>query len=208
MAETYDLILDSSRLGIAMGLYSNAENYEIYDHEARGESVNRLLDTLLLQASTSLENIHRVMVTLGPGSFTGLRNGIAYAQGLCFSGKRKLYGVSTLQALSAQAKNPAESLVIIKARPEHWYLRKQGEESFLSTTELLKKLSETPQSTTILGDLHAQTQTEIQNKISQQQQHFELIEDKNISKFRVFFDTLVPSLVQEANYIQASYAQI
>jgi tRNA threonylcarbamoyladenosine biosynthesis protein TsaB len=58
------------------------------------------LMALLAGAGVSLHEVDLFAVATGPGSFTGLRVGIATLQGLAFAGGRPLVGVSTLDALA------------------------------------------------------------------------------------------------------------
>jgi tRNA threonylcarbamoyladenosine biosynthesis protein TsaB len=95
-----DLIVDCSRHGVNLGLYANDVSYELSEPQAKGDELSMLLDKLLNENHFKLEQVKRVLVTLGPGSFTGIRAGIAFCEGLCFSGKRTLHGISTLRALS------------------------------------------------------------------------------------------------------------
>src|SRR5690242_705499 len=61
------------------------------------------LMTALDRAGTSLDEVDVFAVATGPGSFTGLRIGIATMQGLAFAGKKPLIGVSTFDALAERA---------------------------------------------------------------------------------------------------------
>jgi len=67
--------------------------------------------------------VERIGVTVGPGSFTGLRVGLAFAQGLGAALDRPVVGVSTLDALAVSA--PTEGLVaaVIDARRGQVYAR-------------------------------------------------------------------------------------
>ena len=48
-----------------------------------------------------------VLVALGPGSFTGLRQGIAFGVGLAMSLRIPLFGIGTLDLAAARASEPA-----------------------------------------------------------------------------------------------------
>ncbi len=61
----------------------------------------RLLD----EAVVRLDEIDLFAVAAGPGSFTGLRVGIATAQGLAMAGNRRVVPVSTLEALARAGRN-------------------------------------------------------------------------------------------------------
>lgn len=64
------------------------------------------LIALLDAAGTSLDEIDIYAVAIGPGSFTGLRVGIATMQGLAFATGKPLIGASALDALAQIADAP------------------------------------------------------------------------------------------------------
>ncbi len=55
---------------------------------------------LLKQCGKTMENVDAVAVAEGPGSFTGVRIGVAAAKGLAWGGELPCYGVSTLEAMA------------------------------------------------------------------------------------------------------------
>lgn len=59
-----------------------------------------LCDGALRAAGLTMDDVTSVAVTAGPGSFTGLRIGLAMAKGLCFARGLPCAGVSTLEALA------------------------------------------------------------------------------------------------------------
>ncbi|MEQ1760543.1 MAG: tRNA (adenosine(37)-N6)-threonylcarbamoyltransferase complex dimerization subunit type 1 TsaB [Vicinamibacterales bacterium] len=61
------------------------------------------LMVLLARTDLRLSDIDVFAVAIGPGSFTGLRIGIAAMQGLAFATRRPLIGISTLDALASVA---------------------------------------------------------------------------------------------------------
>lgn len=73
-------------------------------------------------AGTAFSAVDRIGVTVGPGSFTGLRVGLAFAQGLGAALDRPVVGVSSLDALAASA-GPGPVAALIDARRGQVYAR-------------------------------------------------------------------------------------
>ena len=231
---TIDLYVDTSRKGISMAVATSGQPEgcarvyeEIVNTEARGEILGESLDTLLTRVGATLDDVKRVMVTLGPGSFSGLRTGVAFCQGLCFSGKRELYGVTTLQALAcfahdaadikpagtvagiksagtAAGKECAEIAVVIRARTGFWYMRLNGEEFFIETPEVIERIKNAKVKA-IVADAPAQEDEALKAVFAEIGASVSPDTGKPLDMWAPLFSTVKPSLIQEANYIQPSY---
>jgi tRNA threonylcarbamoyladenosine biosynthesis protein TsaB len=66
---------------------------------------------LLRRTRTRMQDLTALAVALGPGSFTGLRIGLALARGLALAGRRKLVGVPTLDILARAQPGRAEPML-------------------------------------------------------------------------------------------------
>ena len=73
---------------------------------------------VLAERGLSLNDCDAVCVSMGPGSYTGLRVGVSTAKGLCFGSGKPLLAVGTLDTLVAQAFTPAET----EANGEYRYI--------------------------------------------------------------------------------------
>ena len=58
------------------------------------------IDEVIKRTNVSLTDIDAIAVSEGPGSYTGLRIGVAAAKGLCYALEKPLIGVSTLRAMA------------------------------------------------------------------------------------------------------------
>lgn len=95
--------------------------------EAQRQSAQRVLpmiQELLSEAGIRLSDIELIAVVAGPGSFTGVRIGIAVAQGLCLTAELPVVALSSLalQAmLTLSDKQCSKVLVCEEAREEEVY---------------------------------------------------------------------------------------
>jgi len=96
---------------------------------ARGqaEALLPMVRRVLGRAGLEVADLDRIAVTVGPGSFTGVRVGLAAARGLALAGGVPAVGITTLEALAATAARsvPAAGVVVaaLAARREKVYLQ-------------------------------------------------------------------------------------
>ena len=64
------------------------------------QTVMTMAEDLLKACGVTPRQIEAVAVAAGPGSFTGVRIGVAAAKGFAWGGQLKCYGVSTLEAMA------------------------------------------------------------------------------------------------------------
>jgi tRNA threonylcarbamoyladenosine biosynthesis protein TsaB len=90
------------------------------------EALIPLIARVLERAHLTFSEIDRIAVTTGPGSFTGLRVGIAAARGIALATGKPAVGLSTLAAYAAPfiaADDTLPVVAAIDARHDHVYLQ-------------------------------------------------------------------------------------
>ena len=90
------------------------------------EAVMPLIARVMDAARSEFNELNRVAVTVGPGSFTGLRVGISAARGIALAAGRPAIGLSTLSALAAPhvaARSGDTIIAAIDARNEQVYFQ-------------------------------------------------------------------------------------
>jgi tRNA threonylcarbamoyladenosine biosynthesis protein TsaB len=86
------------------------------------ERLMAMIDEALAEAKLSLSDVQRIGVTVGPGSFTGIRVGVAAARGLALALGVECVGVSTLEVLAHTASEPDKPvLAAINAHRDEVY---------------------------------------------------------------------------------------
>ena len=87
-----------------------AENGAVVDYressapKAHASLTAVFIQEMLAERGLSVNDCDAVCVSMGPGSYTGLRVGVSTAKGLCFGAKKPLVAVGTLDTLVAQAE--------------------------------------------------------------------------------------------------------
>jgi tRNA threonylcarbamoyladenosine biosynthesis protein TsaB len=113
---------------------------------AHSEKIMTLIDHLLQESGIGKKEINAIAVSIGPGSFTGLRIGLSVAKGLSFALDVPVVGVPTLDILSEKIKFLDEKVdVAITSRKNEFYhgsyLRgvRQSECTIATTDEIISK---------------------------------------------------------------------
>jgi tRNA threonylcarbamoyladenosine biosynthesis protein TsaB len=103
------------------------------ERASRAQTLLEDVDALLRQAGAHPSDLDRLAIGLGPGSFTGVRIGLAVARGLALSLDLPGSGVSTLAALSAGAPG---ALPVVDAKRREVFTLLDGEPRVLVPQEL------------------------------------------------------------------------
>jgi tRNA threonylcarbamoyladenosine biosynthesis protein TsaB len=85
------------------------------------EALAPLVAEVMHTASLGFDRLDRIAVTVGPGSFTGLRVGLAFAKAMALALDRPCVGIGTLEALAAESGG--FTAAAIDARRERLYLQ-------------------------------------------------------------------------------------
>ena len=100
------LYIDTAGPDALVGISKGQEIIAIRENKVsttHAEFVQVAVKELLISLSMTVSELDAVVVTLGPGSYTGLRVGLASAKGLAYALQKPLIGLSTLQLLAHRA---------------------------------------------------------------------------------------------------------
>lgn len=128
------LAIDTSLAACAAALFDSELGEVIASeslamHRGHAEALMPLIARVMDRGDTDFSSLDRIAVTVGPGSFTGLRVGIAAARGIALAASKVAVGVSTLAAYAAPciAEDRADlTIVAIDARHEHVFMQVFG----------------------------------------------------------------------------------
>jgi len=112
---------------VAIGIDGVVAAYRT-NEEARNHAsvINNMINDLLADAEISMEELSAIAVCAGPGSYTGLRIGMATAKGLCYALDKPLILADRLSLLAYRAyrqqKNAAQYVSLLTARDKEYFI--------------------------------------------------------------------------------------
>ena len=112
---SFILSLDTSTQNCSVALHENGQliTQELVDEEgSHSRSLTLLIEKVMKTAGRALAELSAVAVSNGPGSYTGLRIGLATAKGICFALDKPLICLPTLRVLASAVDAPAGSLLL------------------------------------------------------------------------------------------------
>ena len=125
MAAMLILAFDTTNERGGAGIFRDADCLAMEESGGRttySVLIFEMVEKLLAETHLTLSQIELFAVSNGPGSFTGIRVGVAAAQGWATTFGRPVCGVSQLEALAVQAQPPTEWAVsLLDARRGEFY---------------------------------------------------------------------------------------
>lgn len=162
------LSIDSSTKAASAAIVDNGKilaEYFLNTGFTHSQTLMPIIEHVLKESGSSLKDIDLISVTLGPGSFTGVRIGVASAKGLAFSENLPVIGVSALEALAYNLSGlKGEFLIspVIDARCGQVYnalfkysngnIERITEDRVIKITELAENLKEYGSNVYLIGD--------------------------------------------------------
>lgn len=100
----YILNIETATKSCSVALFKN-ENLIVFKEHAsqeysHSETLSNYISNIIKEAGIAFSDLTAVAVSMGPGSYTGLRIGVSTAKGLCYALNIPLISISTLQAMA------------------------------------------------------------------------------------------------------------
>ncbi|MCP4566740.1 MAG: tRNA (adenosine(37)-N6)-threonylcarbamoyltransferase complex dimerization subunit type 1 TsaB [FCB group bacterium] len=147
--------IDSSTDRLAVGLAEGQTILAEKTLDSSREHASRIIgviNDILNEASVTKDRIEGIAVAIGPGSFTGLRIGLAVAKGMAYSLKIPLVGISTFEVMARRLLNDYSEFFLsaVVRRGEYYLSRIKAAENIrenialISEADLLAKIGTVP----------------------------------------------------------------
>lgn len=142
------LAFDTSASTVSVAVLDEARVWSYQEREmerGHAEALMPMIQAVLDASKVSLKEIGGIAVSLGPGSFTGVRVGLAAARAFALALNVRVYGVTTFEAWAYHVGKPA--WVVLDTKRDDYYAqffdaegKPTSEPSILSSEQLKEKL--------------------------------------------------------------------
>lgn len=157
------LAIETSTWVASVAVTEDATLLAEQERETRGQHASVLLPMVrdvLANAGCKLDALGTIAVSVGPGSFTGLRVGLSVAKGLAYARRLPVLAVPTLEALAWAAPSGfAAVAAVLDARKGQVYaavFERQGTELVPKLeerlTDIVTLVAKLPRPCTVIGD--------------------------------------------------------
>lgn len=139
------LVIEASTKMLSLALFQNgkllSETVKEPDEKTHSEQILVILDDLISKNSISLEKINKIAVSIGPGSYTSLRVGLATVFGFCEGKNYEVIPYSSLEAMAFGFDRDGVIIPLLKAGRGRMYAgifeKKEGQLTRLKTDSSL-----------------------------------------------------------------------
>ena len=156
----YELILDTSSKQLAIGIYKDDEllyKNQYYAWLRQSEMAIPEIEKAINELKIDLREVTRIVASIGPGSYTGVRIALTIAKVMALTLNIPLFTVSSLQALAGK-KDKVISIMDARSKRVYIGVYDKGVEvvkDTIFTLEELKKYQEEHQDYQLIGELSA-----------------------------------------------------
>lgn len=131
------LCMDSAYKQLVLGLYKDKElihGVAIEAFKKQSETIFVELNRILEESNLDYKDIDRVVITDGPGSYTGIRIAMTIAKVLCTTMNKELCCISTMQLFAGMSE---KANVILDARSNRAYVAHVEKGKIVGKTQIL-----------------------------------------------------------------------
>ena len=95
---------------------------QLTDKYLHAEQLNIFIESILIKSNNSLKELDAIVLSKGPGSYTGLRIGLSFAKGIAFSLNKPIIPINTIESLSCEI-NDLNYILAIHAYSDYYFIQ-------------------------------------------------------------------------------------
>lgn len=182
-----DTVTGGTQVALALGQEKRLISKSDDRPHAQAECLMPLIEQIMSEGKKAFKEMDAIICTSGPGSFTGLRTGLAAAKALAMATDLPLYGISTFDAFALQYQSHTQKkqplCVLIESRRAEFFSQlynetgqKHADPSLVLSKDLQEYLSKgfKGQMPVLIGNGVPRLLEEIKTEIEYVQEHVQL----------------------------------
>lgn len=164
------LFIDSTRTNLFVSIIKNNDILIKKNVQSYSKHSNYLMNTIndiFKELKMDINAIENIVVLNGPGSFTGIRVGVTVAKTIAWTLSKKIYTLSTLEALKIHSNND-QIISVIEDRNNYAYIGLFNENEKIMDYMSLEdeRLNMTDKNISLVSYNNSEILTKIYNKLS------------------------------------------
>lgn len=164
------LFIDSTRTNLFVSIIKNNDILMKKNVQSYSKHSNYLMNTIndiFKELKMDINAIENIVVLNGPGSFTGIRVGVTVAKTIAWTLSKKIYTLSTLEALKIHSDND-QIISVIEDRNNYAYIGLFNENEKIMDYMSLEdeRLNMTDKNISLVSYNNSEILTKIYNKLS------------------------------------------
>lgn len=152
------LAINTAQTDTSIAVIVNGKTLSSLSWPSKKDEADKLLpaiDKMLKSKKTKYDEVGKIIVVKGPGSFTGLRIGVAVANAIAYLIKKPVYSIDTFKFIwAANAKIKNSALVLFAGKKEIYIQFEKSQKPLLKDLSEAEKILKRKNIKTIFGDLH------------------------------------------------------
>ena len=128
----------------SVSLFQNKKLIYLFEDSNRKHSslLGLFVEKIFINSDIPIQSIDAIAISIGPGSYTGLRIGLSFAKGLAFSINKPIIPINTLDSLNEGIKD-LNYFLVLHAYKDNFFIQeykngKQYGDTFFNTIESIK----------------------------------------------------------------------
>ena len=121
------LAIDTSTDMCCVSLYQSKKKIVTYSEKVTSSHTKLLasfVDTIIKGNNFSIKNLDHIILSIGPGSYSGLRAGSSFAKGLAYAVGKNIIPLNTINVMNSLVNHDGEYYVALYSHKDYVYYQK------------------------------------------------------------------------------------
>tara|TARA_Y100001970_G_C14234707_1_gene861060 strand:- start:2812 stop:3429 length:618 start_codon:yes stop_codon:yes gene_type:complete len=121
----YILSIETTTNICSVALFNNMELISIKEDENRNHSelLGKFVENIFKESKVDIKSLDAIALSIGPGSYTGLRIGLSFSKGMAFSLNKPIIPINTINSLNDSINDDSNYFVVLPAYKDYFFIQ-------------------------------------------------------------------------------------